>query len=222
MIGPALRCALLAASFFLVVLSLGSATRAGERRAWTGDFESGNLAQWDGVQEVGAGRVSVEHTVVRQGRYAARFEVRPGDRWAGQDSERAEILKGEGEIAGDESYWAWSTYFPASFVSDPNAGFQMFTQWHSTSNTNLSGVTFQVVKEELVMRVAGGATPADWHAYDLGPLVRGAWQDFMIHVRWSSGGDGLIDVWRNGVAVAHATGPNIGPGLGTYVKQGFH
>lgn len=222
MVASVLRCAL-AASLLVAVLALGKATYAGQIHGWEGDFESGNLSQWDSVQQFAAGRVTLEHKTVRQGRYAARFEIRPGDHWAGLvGGERAEVLKGMGETAGQESYWAWSTYFPKSFVSDPTAGFQMFTQWHSSSNTNVSGVSFQVVKERLAVRVAGGTNPLAWKPYDLGPLIRGAWQDFVVHVRWSSGDDGVFDVWRNGQAVAHATGPNIGPGLGTYVKQGFY
>jgi hypothetical protein len=217
------RHIVVAASALLALLVLVGATQAGRPHEWLGDFESANLSQWDAVQETVDGRVSIEHTVVRQGRYAARFEVKPGDHWAGLAGERAEVLKGVGEVAGDESYWAWSTYFPASFVSDHTSGFQMFTQWHSSSNTNTSGVTFQVVGERLVVRVEGGATSDQWHQYDLGPLVRSAWQDFVVHVRWGSGNDGFLDVWRDGkLMVSHAVGPNIGTGLGTYVKQGFY
>lgn len=190
---------------------------------WIGDFETGDLQQWDGVQEWAPGRVSIERTNVRSGRYAARFEVRPGDRWAGLAGERAEVLKGVGEVAGVESYWSWSTFFPASFTSDPTAGFQMFTQWHPPGGTNLSGVSFQVSGERLVVRVAGGLIPEKWQQSDLGPLVRGVWQDFIVHIRWGSDGSGFLEVWRNGALAMPATyAPNIGIGLGTYIKQGFY
>jgi hypothetical protein len=217
------RCALVAAAAVLALLALSGATQASRPPDWQGDFESADLTQWDAVQEVAAGRVTIEQSNVRQGRYAARFEVRRGDHWAGLAGERAEVTKTVGETAGDESYWAWSTYFPASFASDPTAGFQMFTQWHSSSNTDPSGVTFQVAGDRLVVRVAGGASRQRWRQYDLGPLVRSAWQDFVMHVRWGSGGDGVIDIWRDGtLVVSHAVGPNIGTGLSTYVKQGFY
>lgn len=207
----------------LALLALTGATQASPQPSWRGDFESANLTQWDGVQDVAADRVSIEQSVVRQGRYAARFEVRPGDHWAGLAGERAEVMKSVGETAGADSYWAWSTLFPASFTSDPTAGFQMFTQWHSSSNTNVSGITFQVDGNRLVVRIAGGATPDRWRQYDLGPLVRSAWQDFVMHVHWGSGNDGVVDIWHNGtLVVSHAVGPNIGIGLGTYVKQGFY
>jgi hypothetical protein len=213
-------------ALIVVVGALGASARTygGSAAAWNGDFESGNFGQWDSVQQVGD-RVTLERSVVRQGRYAARFEVKPGDRWAGLGGERAEVLKSVGEVEGSESYWAWSTYFPRSFVSDPTAGFQMFTQWHSTSNTNNSGVSFQVDHERLVVRYDGGVAPTGtvWQHFDLGPLVRSSWQDFIVHIRWSSGNSGSIDVWRNGrLVVSHGTGANIGTGLGTYVKQGFY
>jgi hypothetical protein len=218
------RLVLLALMVTVGALGASARTYGGSAPAWNGDFESGNLGQWDAVQQVGD-RVTLERAIVRQGRYAARFEVKPGDRWAGLGGERAEVLKSVGEVEGGESYWAWSTYFPRTFVSDPTAGFQMFTQWHSTSNTNNSGVSFQVDHERLVVRYDGGAAPTGtvWQHFDLGPLVRSVWQDFIVHIRWSSGASGSIDVWRNGrLVVSHATGANIGAGLGTYVKQGFY
>lgn len=219
----AVRCLIVAAAAVTALLALTGATQASRPPEWRGDFESANLTQWDAVQEVSAGRVSIEQSLVRQGRYAARFEVRSGDHWSGGAGERAEVTKTVGETAGDESYWAWSTYFPAAFVSDSTAGFQMFTQWHSSSNTDPSGVTFQVAGNRLVVRVAGGTTSRRWRQYDLGPLVRSAWQDFVMHVRWGSGNDGFLDIWRNGtLVVSHAVGPNIGAGLSTYVKQGFY
>lgn len=193
---------------------------------WRGDFETGTLSQWDAAQFVGPNGVKVQRSLVREGRYAARFEVKPGDHWAGLLGERAEVLKGGlGEQGNSDSYWAWSTFFPTSFISDHSAGFQMFAQWHSASNTSYSGLSFQVDRERLVVRYDGG-TPANdhsWRSADLGPLLRGAWQDFIVHIRWGSGVDGYLDIWRNGKAVAwHASGANIATGQGTYAKLGFY
>jgi hypothetical protein len=220
------RHAPLAVSVVAASLVFAAATRGSDASVWRGDFETGDLSQWDGSQSVGTGRISLEQSIVRQGRYAARFEVKPGDHWAGLvGGERAEVLKGLGETSGHESYWAWSTYFPASFVSDHDAGFQMFTQWHSSANDNNSGISFQVHQERLVVRFGGGVHTDGtvWRQFDLGPLIRSVWQDFIVHVRWGSSDDGFIDVWRNGkLVVSHAIGPNIGIGLGTYVKQGFY
>ena len=46
---------------------------------WRGDFETGNLSQWTALQAKDPSRVTIRSDVVRQGRYAARFEVRSGD-----------------------------------------------------------------------------------------------------------------------------------------------
>jgi hypothetical protein len=217
------------ALFVLLVASLAplvaaATAQAAETPQWRGDFDNGNLQQWDQVQDMGADRVVLEKSIVREGTFAARFTVKPGDHWEGlMGGERAEVARGVGEKEGMESYWAWSTYFPKSFRSDHNAGWQMFTQWHSQSNTINAGVSFQVDHERLVVRYTGGPTGAEWKARDLGPLLRGQWTDFIFHVRWSHGADGELDVWRDGrLVAAHAMGPNIASGFGTYVKQGFY
>ena len=47
---------------------------------------------------------------------------------------------------------------------------------------------------------------------DLGPIVKNVWKDFVFHVKWSSGTDGVWEVWTDGVKV----GPTyVGRTLGT-------
>jgi len=40
------------------------------------------------------------------------------------------------------------------------------------------------------------------------PLLRGQWNDFVIHVKWSPESDGILNVWINGKEVLNSKGPN--------------
>ena len=106
--------------------------------AWEGDFETGNVTQWSGVFEMQAGRVSVVESPVRQGRYAARFEVRAGDHVNGWGGERA-LLYTTPDVAGIREGWnrssSSSTYFAPGFrpVSDPRwPRWNIFAERHHT------------------------------------------------------------------------------------------
>src|SRR5688500_14830349 len=105
---PVLGLALLAVTITFLVTSAQSSI------SWRGDFETGNLSQWNLVpQATDPSRATVQTSVVRQGRYATRIEVRPGDNnVAGSGSgERTDLLISRATTQGyegNEAYWAWS------------------------------------------------------------------------------------------------------------------
>ena len=74
--------------------------------SWRGNFETGSFSQWSlGVQAL-QGPAQVVSTRARDGRYSARFEVRPNPNPDAGGGERSEILTQTGERAGAESWWA--------------------------------------------------------------------------------------------------------------------
>lgn len=196
------------------------------------NYESGNLRQWTAVQAL-PGRASVVRSPVRQGRFAGRFVVRPGDDPIGASGERAEVFALTGEGEGVESWWAWSTRFPRSF--HPNTGgWNVFTQWHHTGSVCSTPVTFAVEKLDgrapvLKLTVRGGflnlgncaAATSEWR---FAPLRRGRWYDFRFHVRWSSNpAAGLVELWVNGRRKIRPTNvATLYTGQGVYLKQGLY
>ena len=106
------------------------------------DYDSGSFGQWTSVQRAAPGRVAIVKSPVRQGRYASRFIVKPGDHPV-PGGERAEVMWNSRENAGETSWWRWSTYFPTGF--HPNlGGWNIFTQWHHTGPNCTSPIHFQV------------------------------------------------------------------------------
>jgi hypothetical protein len=199
--------------------------------AWRGDFETGTLTQWDnGVQAKDASRVAVVSAPLRQGKYAARFEVRPGDNnVAGSGTgERAEVLAKASTtdgVEGHESYWAWSTYFPSTFDA-PMGGWNAFTQFHHTGPTGQANMMFAVADmKSLTLRVMGGDPNAPARKdFVLAPLQKGAWYDLVLHVKWSaSASTGFVEAWINGNRVVPKTfTPTLYSGMSAYAKQGYY
>jgi len=195
------------------------------------NYETGNLRQWTSVQAVN-GSVSIIRAPVRQGRFAARFVVRPSGDPLGLTGERSEVYALTGEGEGVNSWWSWSTYFPRGFRPNPGT-WNVFTQWH-TGVSCAPPVSFLVDgsarPQKLLLNLRGGSVDpvtcraASDRLFRIGTLRRGHWYDFRFHIRWSSdAGSGLATLWVNGRRAVRVAGiPTLYPGHGVYVKQGFY
>jgi hypothetical protein len=213
--------ALAVASCSLAVVPAASTTVKQTADEWVGDFDTGDFSQWTGIQRFAPDRIRLVTSPVRDGLYAARFEVDPGDYSAGPTGERAELFVATPDNPGTEWYYAWSTLFPKDFSTD-GSWKHMFVQWHGPGSSGAS-VSFQVWHGRLVARVGSPYTPTQWQQFDLGPLVHDVWQDFIFHVRWAADGSGFVEIWRNGVHVVPLKhGINCAPGQANYLKLGYY
>ncbi len=43
---------------------------------------------------------------------------------------------------------------------------------------------------------------------ELAPMQKGQWNDFVMHIKWSPNGDGILKVWVNGTLELNSVGPN--------------
>jgi hypothetical protein len=204
-------------------------------RVFTGDYETGDFRQWNNCQalhinsscdEVDSSHHSMQIVTspVRQGIYAARFEVRDGDIPAFGGGERAEVAdKAAGGVEAEEMWYQWSTQFTANF---PLAGWgAVVSQWHDASS-NSPPLSFAVVDSTHWGLVKDGAAVL-WKA----PQSPGTWQDIKIRIVWSSDPSvGVVELWHNGVRQSFSGGEcsgttchtsTIGAG-GIYFKQGYY
>lgn len=190
-----------------------SSLSASATTLWKGDFETGNLSQWSELEGL-ATRISPVASPVREGRFAARFELRNGDYSNGGCRNELDYAPLEGE--GSERYYGWSTMFDASYPSANT--WQVFTQWHHTGLDGSPPVEFDVQGEQ-IMLLTGGDKQI-WAA----PLARGTWHDFVLHVVWSSSSStGLLELWYDGARVLPATHmATLYAGQQVYLKQGLY
>ncbi|WP_157514294.1 polysaccharide lyase [Nocardia concava] len=221
---------------------------------FVGDFETGNFDQWAQCQNVvlpsvpcvkfhiSNDRMQVESNVVRQGKYAGRFELHRGDvpfglccgaraEVSGEDYTRAD--------EGDERWYQWSTRFQAGFPSD--SGWTVLSQWHADQDgppplavaagpTNVADGRWGVVVSTWKSPGHPGKTYTPWSA----PIVPDVWTDIKMHVKWSAADDiGFVELWIGGVPQVFDAAPCTGQtrcmvrtlmpdGGGIYFKQGYY
>jgi hypothetical protein len=223
------RIACLTATLALAAAGASDAPAAVLKRL---DYETGNFRQWTGLQAVRYD-AKVVASPVRQGHYAARFVVRPGDDPLHSSGERAEAFYVTNEREGVQSWWRWSTYFPTGF--HPNSGgWNVFTQWQSTSNSCPPPIAFEIANysrpPKIRLHLNGGTLnlstcrASQTRYWTFATLRRNRWYNFVFHVKWSpSSSIGFVQLWVNGrrrIPKTHTA--TLYRGQGVYVKQGFY
>jgi hypothetical protein len=211
-----------------------ASSAAGAR--WDGTFAHG-FSRWLALEALPGDATIQAAPGGRQG-LVARFVVNPGDVPA-RSGERAEAVASQRQTAGYEGrtvLYHWSTYFPADFNPAPDTTWNIFAQWHETSedhcHPNLAlAVDTRAAASRLRLAIRGGrmkssglCEPTYSRAWDLAPLQTGHWYDFSLRVRWSAhSGAGTVLLSVDGRPVAyddHAT--TLYRGQRVYLKQGLY
>ena len=194
----------------------------------SGNFETGNLSQWSGIARVAARSIRVVRSPVRQGRFAARFEVRRGENPIGY-GDRAQIQIDTGEREGQTRWYSWSTRVAKNFPR--YRSFQVLAQWHARANGS-PPIAFFAEGNSLVLRVHRHSGPGRvLEVRDIwrGPLPRGVWRDIKMQVRWS-GDDrrGWVRLWIDGRPQRFDNRAlrrrirTMYPGIGNYFTMGYY
>jgi hypothetical protein len=192
-----------------------------EKILFKGDFESGDLTGWSSEEfpTSSKGEVVTEHP--RAGKYCLKQVLKFQDFPA---KKRCEVSKYDIGIMGTERWYGFSIYLPGE--SFPDETFDIVAQIHGNPDRSLNepwrspvlsvethGHDWMVVnrsdKEPLSKPAKDGAggtiqTQILW----TGPYVTDEWTDWVLHVKWSIGDDGLVEVWKNGQKIATRQGPN--------------
>ena len=166
-----------------------------------GDFETGLRPPWTSLQYDARAPIQLVTSPVREGAYAARFEVRDGfdatcDGARCELGERSEVLWGRGRSptlpTGSDLYFGWSTRFERRFVSPrPGQGQAIFFQLHPGEGA--PRVSLQARANGLRL---GDEPRCGWNPR---PLPRSVWLDFVLRVRLSrSPRRGLVELWYDG------------------------
>ena len=173
---------------------------------------------WCSIQKYASYSIQRSSTVKRSGSYSSRYELRKtdGDVAGSKRAETNRSTKCE-PVVKCERWYGISFYLPSDYATDPAA--EILTQWQTISGSH----------PPLALWTING----QWRIVPFGDLNQGKiignyekskWTDFVFHVKWSTGTDGLTEVWKDGVKVFSKTGANIYTGLtyGAYMKAGIY
>lgn len=174
---------------FLALVGPVAATAESGTSEFTGNFESGNLAEWDQVQAI-TGRVSVVSDVVAQGAYAGRFEVKEGDEEPATGSERAEVISGLEFEESDVRYFHILTRVDAWDFEHWGIIWQIHDQSKGSPPLSLQ---IKMNKSTPMLWLGPGDVSNEYWEAPLPGL--GEWFEIVIRVEFGS--KGSLGVWLN-------------------------
>jgi hypothetical protein len=192
----------------LVTEEEDSANLEGSERFRTGNiiyeetFEGSNpLSQYVTRQLPEDYSFSVVTSPVLDGQKSGRFELRRYDRVVTSTGVRAEVLFQQELLdqLNNEGWYSFALYAPSSYSKDWDV--ETLSQWRTGSNS--ASLAFETAHDKFMFRIL---EPLE--RFDLGPIAKNTWHEFVFHIKHSTGPDGLVEVWHNGKKVVTRTGKN--------------
>ncbi len=212
-----------------IALRIRRLTRNRKALLFISDFEDRGLKNW----RASGNPPGIVEKPARAGTHAMKSSL---DRYGDRYPNRTEVSGPRAEIGGE--YWyGFSIFLPEDYV--PDEIWEIVAQWHSVPDFEIGEKWRNPV---IALSTTGGrwGWVNRWDAkrntfqtgqrqyggirqYDLGPYETGVWTDWVVHVRWSYGQDGLVEVWKNGQKVINQSGPNaFNDAHGPFFKMGLY
>jgi hypothetical protein len=173
-------------------------TRATGNLLWSDNLE-GSSFFYTGVslQTATSYAITTVANPVYQGVKSARFELRDTDP-ENHSGTRTEISFPE--TTNLNRWYSYAMYAPADgFKYDTDD--DVITQWHQGGGLT-PALCLRVKADKLYIRILG-----TWN--ELGAFDKDVWHAYVMHVKHSSGSDGLIEIWKDGVKIMNRSGANM-------------
>lgn len=168
---------------------------------WSGDFETADLGQYGEFTGPVNERVTIVTDPVREGTYAARVEIRPGDLGNG-NLNRVEL----GYHPPMEGFQGSERWYAFSAMQDPDAplgdSWHAFAYWEADVLYTGTLVFGLHPGGELRFDTRVGDDETQFSTW----FEPGVWHDFALHVVWSPDPqEGLVELWYDGEQVVPPT-----------------
>ena len=166
---------------------------------------------------------------VREGAKAVKFEIREGQPLVGSlkrvRSEVTVIKPQEDDWwPGRDIWYAFSALFPTVGMEDDPNSHESITQWYEDGDEDCvlkvrnGRLYFACIQPnsltELLYDMFGAAnaaptTSTSTVANSFTAIPRDQWHNFVFHFIHSQNGDGLVEIWRDGVKIQTINGRNM-------------
>lgn len=203
----------------------------GDRVLFVADYATGDFSQWGTCQSAllngsctGLGNGDramriIETPIPGGGRFAAQFTVKEGDIPEFGGGERSEVSEHAAAAAtreGDERWYEWSMRLPADFAQ-PTGGWFIVMQWHAGEGSPPLAIDLSRGSVDI------GGDGVDAPRRTIGPLRRGEWVHYVLHVKFSrSSSAGFVEAWENGTQTVPRTSRATMTSDENYLKQGIY
>ncbi|RYE26607.1 MAG: hypothetical protein EOP48_35075, partial [Sphingobacteriales bacterium] len=138
-----------------------------------------------------------------QGTKSGRFELRDTDP-ENNGGVRAEVVF---PVASNLNRWySFAAYFPSADFK-PDSGDELIGQWKQHEHDVSSAISLRIKDDKFRLAVFPGYKITS-EKIDLGSVPKDKWVTFVIHIKHSTGSDGLIEFWINGQKVVNRAGSN--------------
>jgi Polysaccharide lyase len=203
----------------LLILFLFSFTQCRTQFIYNSGWESGNILQGKLFNKFSLCNPPYDGTVsdsfARSGTQSARFEVRTTDTICGY-SIRAELYN---YLTPGFTFWtAFSEYIPAWIPYDDIR--ETHAQMHDAGKLGSPLWGFMLDQDRWkfgqsfdTLETGKQISPPK---YDLGPIAKGVWTDWVVYSKFRLDPSGEIKVWKNGVLVLDLKGANYNMVNGVY------
>jgi hypothetical protein len=135
---------------------------------------------------------------VYQGTKSARFELRDSDPES-HSGTRTEISFNE--ATNLNRWYSYALYAPSAYYKF-DADDEIITQWHQGGGLT-PALCLRVKSDKLYIRILGST----W--VELGAFDKDQWHAYVMHIKHSSGSDGLIEIWKDGTKILNRSGANM-------------
>jgi len=168
------------------------------------------------------GLIALNTQLKREGNASVRFELTKADaaKYSSSDPNRFNYTRselGRGAEASKERWYGMSTFFPSDYIADRND--ETVMQWRGAEdNATEAGrnpaIQLITYNDRFIVKVRYSADPINTKAnstekqFDLGPITKNGWIDWVFHIKFSYGSDGVLEVWKNKQKVINYLGPN--------------
>ncbi len=195
-------------------------------------FESGKLSGWSFRWLRRRASAKIVTRPVRFGKRALEISLRRNDPMFSKGKRSELMVPGHYDLG--KAYWyGFSVYLPEAWKQDYKA--EVVAQWFATRDEAIGerprspSLALRIKKKHWIvtyrydrkrLSVANTAPKGKVHK---SAYRRGAWTDWVFHVRWSHTDAGLTRVWKNGALVATRKGPNTyNDEVGPILKIGIY
>ena len=128
---------------------------------------------------------------------------------------------------GQEEWWAFSIMFPDDYVFPPGPDAGIIMDFHHSGSSGQANYEIQTIPG-IGLRARGyGGAAVNTGKYDAliadpygatANITKNQWYHFVLHVRWSPNGDGLMEGWLNGKKYQSYQGATLYAGQTCYLK----